>query len=49
MTYSKISHPDRSQLSGFFLSLAACLIPFGAAAKVPDFTKGEELVSITKS
>lgn len=48
MTYSKVSHPDRSQLSGFFLSLAACLIPFGAAAEVPDFTKGEELVSANK-
>lgn len=48
MTNSKIFQPDRSQLSGLFFSLTACLIPFGAAAKVPDFTKGEELVSENK-
>ncbi len=49
MTCSKIPHSDRSRLPAFFLFLTACLIPFGAAAKVPDFTKGEELVSVNKN
>lgn len=48
MTCSKVSHPDHSHLKASFFTLAACLIPFAATAQVPDFTKGEELVSSTQ-